>query len=362
VSDLPLIFQFEQGTAEGFKRLASLVLGFAIVIRTYIWATQVMMIRANEPPRLARFIFQVCRSILRVTGLVFRDPKKRKRYWALYMPFSLISVLIVAMFFATFGFIFIIYGVSNLDLRGSLFGSVSSISTLGFANQPRHTPTAVTFAIEGLTTTFFVGVLIVYVNAIFDDYNSRRQKMRKMDAVIDRAATGPQLLENAATTHGIAMLTPIFGDWAADFIELKKNHRSLEGYLSIYSLDTERHWAVDAPVILDAANLRNTLVDLPADPQAARCLDHGPKALDSVEQHFRDKMFGSRKGVQRREITRDAFDQTADRLQALKVPIVSDRGAAWTAFEAERGRYEPSITALRAMLDLDTIDWLVDDK
>jgi hypothetical protein len=46
----------------------------------------------------------------------------------------------------------------------------------------------------------------------------------------------------------------------------------------------------------------------------------------------------------------------------LKVPIVSDRGAAWTAFEAERGRYEPSITALRAMLDLDTIDWLVDDK
>jgi hypothetical protein len=202
-------------------------------------------------------------------------------------------------------------------------------------------------------------VLIVYVNAIFDDYNSRRQKMRKMDAVIDRAETGPQLLENAATTHGIAMLTPIFGDWAADFIELKKNHRSLEGYLSVYSLNTEHHWAIDAPVILDAANLRNTLVDLPPDPQAARCLDHGPKSLSSVVEHFQDKMFGSRNAVQRREVTREDFDQAADRLQTLKVPIVTDRDTAWTAFEAERAKYEPSLSALRAMLDLDTIAWKV---
>ena len=354
---LPLIFSFEQGAAEGLLRLGSLILGLAIVARTFIWATQVLMIKGNEPPPLARFIFRVCRSVLQVTGMIFKDSKKRKRYWALYMPVSLMSVLFVSMVLATIGFVFVIYGISTLDLRGSVFGSVSSISTLGFANQPRHTPTALAFAVEGLTTTFFVGVLIVYVNSIYDDYNSRRSKMSKMDALIDRAETGPQLLENAANTHGIDMLTPIFGDWAADFIQLKKNHRTLEGYLSIYSLNTEHHWAVDTPVILDAANLRNTLIDLPPDPQAKRCLDHGPKSIDQVVEHFGDKMFGSRTVQPRREITRDAFDQAADRLQQLGVTLAANGEAAWSAFEAERARYEPSLTALREMLDLDTIDW-----
>ena len=361
VTELPLILQFEKSTTEGLIRLASLLLGLAIVVRTFVWATQVMMIGGGEPPPLARIIFQICRSILRITGKAFRNPTHRKRYWALYMPFSLISVLFTSVVFATIGFIFIIYGISRLDVRGSLYGSVSSMSTLGFANQPGQTPTAVVFAIEGLTTTFFIGVLIVYVNAIFDDYNSRRQKIRQMDAKIDRASSGPQLLENAARTQGIEMLTPMFGEWAADFIQLNRNYRTLEGYLAMYSLNAEHHWAIDTPIILDAANLRNTMIDLPADPQAARCLDHGTKAIEAVVTHFKDKMFHTRRTTPPREITRGDFDLVSEKLRSLGVPIVADLDGAWAAFESERARYEPALTELRNMLDLDAFAWSADD-
>ncbi len=352
-----LVLHLDKDPLDAFVRYLCLFGGIAIVTLAFVWATRVMMIQGSEPPAMARLVFRGCRNVLHFVSSLFRDPKKRKELQSLYLPFSLTSILAVSMGIATFGYVLIIYGVSSLSLRASIFGSVSSMSTLGFASQPKVLPTALIFALEGLTTTFFIGILIVYINNMYDSFTSQRQKVREMDQRIDRAKTGPQFLENAAKTHGLETLTPIWGQWAADFINIEQTYRTVEGYLTVFAPFMEHHWSVDTPIILDGANLRNNLVDLPPDPQARRCLERGPSAIAHIVQHFRQKVFAVESAPTQRTITRDMFEETAQRLQQLGIPIVADRDTAWKSFETERANYETSISELTRMLDVPNPSW-----
>jgi hypothetical protein len=274
---------------------------------------------------------------------------QRQHLLALYMPFALLAILAAAMVIAAIGWVLIIYGATDLGLRSSFLASVSSISTLGFANQPRTSGQAILFAVEGLTTTFFVGLLIVYINSMYDTFTDQQSKVRRLDALVGRVERGPDLLVSAASGAGLDAIDSVWQAWTADFAQLEDTYRSTEGYLAIFAPFAERHWLVDAPVVLDAAALRNSLVAPPADPFAAQCLRHASSALQKTAAFHRCPVVAGG-APDWPEPIQDDFDGLSRRLTELGIPVASDLDAAWVSYLAARETFVSSIEALGRLL------------
>ena len=73
-------------------RFVSVVAGLLIILSTFYWAARILMVKGTNPPLVARFIFRVCRNGLHFIGSLMSNVEKRRELWALYIPFSRLSV------------------------------------------------------------------------------------------------------------------------------------------------------------------------------------------------------------------------------------------------------------------------------
>lgn len=346
----PLSPEFGSLALESIARVLLVIGGAAIIVAAFVWAARVMMIRGGVITPLARLVLDGVRVVFFGASRLLPKHAQRQHLLALYMPFALLAILAAAMVIAAIGWVLIIYGATDLGVRSSFLASVSSISTLGFANQPETSGQAILFAVEGLTTTFFVGLLIVYINSMYDTFTDQRSKVRRLDALVGRVENGTDLLANAAAGAGIDALDSVWQAWTADFARLDDTYRSTEGYLAIFAPFAERHWLIDAPIILDAAVLRNSLVDRPNDVFAAQCLRHGSAALGKAAAFHRRPIVAGTGAELADPMTREEFDDLARRLRNFQVPVAIDLDAAWGEYLTGRAAFAPAIGVLGRLL------------
>ncbi len=334
-------------------RFVSAVAGLAIIFSTFYWAARILMVKGTDPPYVARFIFRASRNALHFTGNLMPNAEKRRELWALYIPVSLLGILACSLAIATLGYMLLLYGVTQNSMRTAYENSVSSMSTLGIAGEPKTLLETTIAGIESFTGPTFVALLIAYTVSIYSAYGSHRQQLDEMDALLKGNVDGVNLLLSAARGEGIDTLDGIWAAWIDEFQDLEKTYRSVDGYLLQFAPNMSHHWSVDAPMVLDAAALRNSLVEGVPDPQAADSIAWGSSAIAHLAQHYQHRVISLGTFPERPRIERPDFDSCARSLAEAGIAISPNLDTAWREFESLRSRYAPQVTQLTRMLPYD---------
>jgi hypothetical protein len=166
------------------------------------------------------------------------------------------------------GYTLIFYGVSSDSLRTSYINSVSSLSVLGFGGLPAPLLQATIALAEAFTGPNFVALLITNLANVYSSLNQERTRLRAIEVQVGHARSGPDLLERAGKGPGLAALSAVWMNWVAEFEQIEESYDTVEGYLLISVPSMQNRWVSGVETVLDAANLRNTVLDLPHDPQA----------------------------------------------------------------------------------------------
>jgi len=334
-------------------RFVSAISGLLIILATFYWAARILMVKGTDPPLVARFIFRVCRNALHFVGNLMSNRDKRRELWALYIPVSLLSVLGFSIALATLGYTLLLYGVTQNSMRTAYVNSVSSMSVLGIAGQPKTLLETTIGGIEAFTGPTFVALLVAYTVTIYSAYSDHRVQLDAMDVPLRGSANGAELLLSSARGEGLDSLDRIWTTWIGEFQNLEKTYRSVDGYLLLFAPNMSHHWSTDAPIVLDAAALRNSLVDGVPDTDAASCVDWGSSAFASLARHYQHRVISLRTYPERLPIERSEFDACSRSLAQAGIAIAPDLDRAWLDFESMRGRYTTQVAQLTRMLPHD---------
>jgi hypothetical protein len=330
-------------------RFIAVIAGLALVISSFYWTAQVMMVRGAEPPYFARIMLRGARNLLHLASSIRPNPTRQHNLWALYVPFSLISIVVLSLIMACLGFALFIYGITSNSARLALENSISAMSVLGFAGLPPTLRETIVAGFEAFTGPIFVALLIGYIVNIYAAYSQQRDRVSDMDAKLEGNSSGLDLIENAAAGPGLDSLSVVWTAWADEFGDIEHRYRTVDGYLLIFAPVMTKHWSTDAVMVFDAANLRNTLVALPPDSEAARCLDVGSVAIGHIANHYGHRIYSFRRPQEPRTITLQEFERCASRLRGLGVPIAADVLGAWEKFGQMRESYAPATYRLQRM-------------
>ncbi len=331
-------------------RLVSTLIGLLIILSALYWAARILMVKGTDPPYLARLIFRTCRNGLHIVGNLMRNPEMRRQLWALYVPFSLLSILGCTIAIATLGYTLLLYGVTQNSMSTAYANSVSSMSVLGIAGQPKTLLETTIAGIEAFTGPIFLALLIAYTVSIYAAYSDRREQLDAMKTLQGESDDGIELLLSAARGEGIHALDRLWRSWVDEFKKLEEIYRTVDGYLLFFAPEMSIHWSVDAPTVLDAAALRNSLVAELPDQEAAKCLERGTVAIASLAQHYRHRVISLRTYPERRPIDRQEFDYCAVSLSAAGVATSGDLDQAWIDFQEFRSQYAEHVALLARML------------
>jgi hypothetical protein len=326
-----------------------LIAGLALVVSSFFWTAQVMMVRGAEPPYLARTVLRGARNFLHLASTIRPKRSRRQSLWALYVPFSLISIVVLSLSLACLGFALFLYGITENSARVALENSISAMSVLGFAGLPPTLRETIVAGFEAFTGPIFVALLIGYIVNIYAAYSQQHAHVTEMDAKLNGSANGLQLVEAAARGQGLDSLSEIWQDWADELGDIEHTYRTVDGYLLIFAPVMTKHWSTDAVMVFDAANVRNSLVALPPDPDAAQCLEIGSVALGLIASHYGHRTYSLHHPPPPAPITQAQFEQCAGQLRSGGIPVVEDLSAAWSDFERVRQGYAPATLRLQRM-------------
>lgn len=339
------------------ERLLALFAGIILIVLAFGWAMQVLTVKNAEPPPLARLVFRGVRSVMYAIGSLKVLSQRRQQIWSLYVSVSLLSIIAIAVAQILVGYTLVFYGVSTDDLRQSYVNSLSSLSVLGFGGLPGTLVQATVALAEAFTGPIFVALLIAYLANMNSSVGQRQSQVRSIEVKIGAAETGPQLLERALAGPGLAAMTSVWQDWTQEFVLAEASFATVEGYLLVYSPGMHVRWVADAQMVLDAANLRNAVFDLPDDPEAARCLEEGSAMLKEGVTQSDHALLHLRHPRPQGAVTRAQFDRACADLGNASVPLKQDQDAAWATFTQERARYEDSIRQLSWFMNVSQADW-----
>lgn len=330
-------------------RFVAAIVGFGLVAYSFFWTAQVMMVRGAEAPYVARIVLRGARNALLLAGSIRPNAERQRTLWTLYVPFSLIALVTFSLSFSCFGFACFLYGITENSPRVALENSISAMSVLGFAGLPPTLRETITAGFEAFTGPIFVALLIGYIVNIYAAYSQQVERVSATDAQLTGIGSGAELVEHAAQGRGLDSLTAIWKSWADEFAAIELTYRTVDGYLLLFAPVMTKHWSVDAVMVFDAANMRNTLIDLPPDEEAARCLDRGSAAIDHIADHYGHRIYSIQPPPKPSSMTWQEFDQCAERLRRSGIPVVADLESAWDQFSRVRESYASATLRLQRL-------------
>jgi hypothetical protein len=340
-------------------RLAAFALGLYIVGYTVLSA-----IRAFVLPRAAQVT--LIRWVFAFTGLFFKlrarrvgGYAERDRIMALYAPISLILASFVLLTLVLIGYMFIYWGLGGGTVDQIMRLSGSSLLTLGNFTDNRTEFVIVEFS-EAMLGMVLVALLIAYLPTMYAAFTRRETQVALLEV---RAGTPPapgELISRSFRTGELALMREFWNDWQVWFAEIEESHTSLPALTHFRSPRPELSWVTAAGVVLDAAALMLSTVDVPPEPRAAFCIRSGYLALRQIAGYFQVPFNPTPAPDDPISIGRDEFEAVYDRLQAEGVPLKADRDAAWRGYAGWRVNYDTVLLALAALTMAPYAPWTSD--
>jgi hypothetical protein len=322
--------------------------GAALIVVVVDAAVRTLVLPRGSVVALTRVIWRITRTVFDLIAGRCKTYEARDRVMALYAPLSLLLLPVVWLAMILGGFMMMFHALGVSSWRTAFVESGSSLFTLGFV-RPGDVPTDV---LAFLDAAFGLGVLalfVAYLPSIYNAFSRREVLVARLSA---RAGTPPSAIEFLIRTSRIDELQRLnevwerFQEW---FAEIEETHTSQAALVFFRSPRNDRSWVTGSGVVMDAAALSNSTVDIPWSPEAALCVRAGYSALRAVADFFSIPYDPNPQQADQTSIAREEFDDACRQLAAAGVPLKSDLDQAWLDFNGWRVNYDSVLIHLAAL-------------
>ena len=341
-------------------QIASICVGVLIVTYTLTSAIRSFVLPRGDNVALTRFIFATVNRFFALRLKRASTYEDRDRVMALFAPTALLVTPVVWVILIILGYGFIYWGAGIQPFDVAITMSGSSLLTLGTTPFPEFPIILIMFS-EATIGLGLVALLISYLPTMYSAF-SRREAMVQMLEV--RAGSPPSAVQMILRMHRIRGLDPellneTWSQWEVWFTELEESHTSLAALVFFRSPHPLQSWLTAAGVVLDAASLLTSTVNMPKDPQAQLTIRAGFLALRSIA-HFLNLDYDPDPSPDDLiSISRAEFDEVYDELALGGVPL-EPREQAWRDFAGWRVNYDSVVIQLSAVTMAPYAMWVSD--
>ncbi|MGI4760208.1 MAG: hypothetical protein ACRYF0_05850 [Janthinobacterium lividum] len=334
--------------------LAGLVGGW-LVITTVSGAIRSFVLPRNESVRLNAFVFSGIRSIFDFAAKRANNYANRDRIMAHYAPVALVALPIGWLALVGLGYTGIYWALDVDNLTKSYELSGSSLLTLGTTKQNGLIVNVFSYS-EATLGLLLLTLLISYLPTIYQAFSRREMVVAQLELRAGVPASAVGLLLWLGHDKDFSNDDDQWLAWEQWLVEIDESHTSLPVLAFFRSPQAGRSWVLAAGLILDAANLLFSALDVARSRQVELTFKAGVLALNRVHRFFDKKS-----GIEPAELRtseemaattpgRAEFAEAWQALLAADLPMRADEETAWQHYHERRLRYEPALKFLGALL------------
>ena len=333
---------------EAIVKIAWFAGGVALVLVVLDSAVRTLVLPRGSVVALSRAIWLITRRVFDLIAGRCKTYEARDRVMALYAPMSLLLLPVVWLAMILGGFTMMFHALGVSSWRTAFVESGSSLFTLGFV-RPRDVPTSAFAFLDAALGLGVVALFVAYLPSIYNAFSRREVRVALLSA---RAGTPPSAIEFLIRTSRIDELQRLnevwerFQEW---FAEIEETHTSQAALVFFRSPRNDRSWVTASGVVMDAAALSNSTIDIAWSPQAALCVRAGYSALRAVSDFFSIPYDPDPQQTDQTSIAREEFDDACRQLAEAGVPLKADLDQAWIDFNGWRVNYDSALIHLAAL-------------
>ncbi|MBP6017155.1 MAG: hypothetical protein KA586_10585 [Candidatus Promineofilum sp.] len=340
-------------------RLVTLLAGAFVVVYTVLSAIRTFVLPRPAQVLVFRLVFLNVRRFFDLRARRTASYEERDQVMALYAPIALFLVPVALMTLVMIGFMAVYWALSPLSIIESFKLSGSSLLTLGSFTNDAPRLMVFEFA-EALLGMIMVALLIAYLPTIYNAFTRRETQVQLLEV---RAGTPPSPWELIARSHRTGELDQLhefWSDWQVWFAEIEESHTSLAALAFFRSPRPELSWITAAGVVLDAAALMLSTVDIRREPRAAFCIRSGYLALRHIAIFFEVPSSDNPAATDPIAVTRHEYEEACRYLTEQGVPLLPDRVQTWRDYAGWRVNYDKELIALAALTMAPYAPWSSD--
>ena len=335
-------------------RIAAGLAGGWLVITTVSGAIRSFVLPRSESVRLNAFVFAGIRAIFDWSARRASNFARRDRIMAHYAPVALVGLPIGWLALVGLGYTGIYWALGLDDLTKSYELSGSSLLTLGTAKENGLAINVFSYS-EATLGLLLLTLLISYIPTIYQVFSRREMMVAQVELRAGVPSSAHSLLTWLGHDGNFENDDAQWLAWEQWFVDIDESHTSLPVLVFFRSPQAGRSWVVTAGLILDAANLLFSALDVPRSRQVVLAFEAGCLALNRVH-----RFFGHTADTQPAELRseeeladlprRQAFARAWRGLREANLPLRADEETAWQHYWERRRRYAPALDFLSVLL------------
>ena len=322
------------------------ILGVVLVITTLSAAIRSFILPRNETVRFNALVFLVVRVIFDLAASTTKAYARRDRIMAHYAPVALVALPVAWEALVSLGYTLIFWALGEGSWYKCYQLSCSSLLTLGTSKSHSVAVTVFSYS-EATLGLLLLTLLLSYLPTIYQAFSRRESTVARLELRAGSPAKPSTLLLWLYHDGDLHNDDQQWSDWERWFVELEESHTSLPIISFFRSPQPGRSWVTAGGLILDAANLFFSALDMPRPRQAQLTFKAGSVALNRIY-----RFFDTTAGVEPSSILPESepsekpgysdFQNACDELADAGLPVRADREAAWQQYQELRARYQPA--------------------
>jgi hypothetical protein len=352
--------------------ILSLLLGVAVAFAVLGSALKTVVLPQHGNPRLSQFVFALVYRLLVHRG---RNDVATRSLRGLYAPVALVSLPLAWMVSMMLALICVYWGTGGLSWSRAFEISVSSLTTLGFAepNGPGRIWIAFVEATIGLG---LVALLISYLPTIYSAYNGREKGTNRLRPVVGSPPNPPEFLQGLQRLGSLE--SPDLWQSSADWmLDLEQTHTAFPILSYFPGSDSEQSWVATVGTVLDAAALVFAVSEIDMDEVFADAqkgpltvLVYGLPLIVRIARavyiplspptRLQDLMARMGPPAPPISVSRDEYDAAMATLSGVLVVEPGREEEAWRRFAWIRSAYDPALRALAGVTLASPAPWTTD--
>ena len=342
-------------TVEYALRVLAGIAGGWLVITTVSGAIRSFVLPRNESVRLNAFVFSGVRALFDFSARRANTYARRDRILAHYAPVALVALPIGWLALVGVGYSAIYWALGVEDFTKSYELSGSSLLTLGTTSESGFAVNVFSYS-EATIGLLLLTLLISYLPTLYQAFSRRELVVAQVELRAGTPATAAGLLAWLGHDGSFENDDAQWLAWEQWLVEIDESHTSLPVLAFFRSPQGGRSWVTTAGLILDAANLLFSALDVPRTRQVELTFKAGVLALNRVYRFFdhtaETEPAELRTPLEQAAATPDRADFAAtwQVLREAGLPLRASEEAAWQHYTERRLRYAPAQEFLNALL------------
>jgi hypothetical protein len=340
--------------------VAAFVAGLVWVAAVFLAAVCTVVVPRGVPVRLTRVVFLTMRRFFSLRSRFATTYEERDRAMALYAPLTLIVLPVVWLALTLLGCTAMFWALGVQPLRAAFVTSGSSLLTLGFSRAPDLPTTVLAFG-EAVLGLILLALLITYLPSMYGAFARREHSVAMVTILAGSPPSPAEMLQRFNTIKGLDQLEEeVWKPWLDWFVDVEESHTSFAGLPFFRSPQPDRSWITAAGVVLDAASLHASTLDVPRNPAAELCIRGGYLALRRIGDFYGIPHDPDPSPSDPISVAREEYDAVYDQLAAAGVPLRADREQAWKDFVGWRVNYDTVLVIMAGFVMAPYAPWISD--